>query len=59
VEFISDRTSWCNIIVLNVRAPCEDKSDDVHDSFYKELSMFLISFLGMIYKFCWVISMQK
>jgi hypothetical protein len=32
VEFISDRMSyiilrgrWCNIIVLNVHAPCEDK----------------------------------
>jgi hypothetical protein len=40
VEFGSDRMSyiilrgfWCNIIVLNVRAPCEDKSDDVKDSF--------------------------
>jgi hypothetical protein len=44
VEFISDRTSytiisghWCNIIVLNVHAPCEDKGDDVKDRFYKEL----------------------
>jgi len=26
-----------NIIVLNVHAPCEDKSDDVKDSFYEEL----------------------
>jgi hypothetical protein len=40
VEFISDRMSyiilrgrWCNIIVLNVHAPCEDKGDDVKDSF--------------------------
>jgi hypothetical protein len=44
VEFISDRMSyiilrgcWCNIIVLNVHAPCEDKEDDVKDSFYEEL----------------------
>jgi hypothetical protein len=44
VGFISDRTSyiilrgrWCNIIVLNVHAPCEDKGDDVKDSFYEEL----------------------
>jgi hypothetical protein len=43
VEFISDRMSyiilrgrWCNIIVLNVHAPCEDKGDDVKDSFYEE-----------------------
>ena len=35
VEFISDRVSyiflrgrWCNIIVLNVHAPIEEKSDD-------------------------------
>jgi hypothetical protein len=44
VEFISDRKSyiilrgrWCNIIVLNVNAPCEDKGDDVKASFYEEL----------------------
>jgi hypothetical protein len=44
VEFISDRISyiilrgrWCNIIVLNVHAPCEDKGNDVKDSFYEEL----------------------
>jgi hypothetical protein len=44
VEFISDRMSfvmlrggWCSIIVLNVHAPCEDKGDDVKDSFYEEL----------------------
>jgi hypothetical protein len=43
VEFISDRMSriilrgyWCNI-VLNVHTPCEDKGDDVKDSFYEEL----------------------
>jgi exonuclease III len=29
---------WCNIIVLNVQAPCEDKSDDVKDNFYEELA---------------------
>jgi hypothetical protein len=44
VEFISDRMSyiilrgrWCNIIVLNVYAPCEDKTDVVKDSFCEEL----------------------
>jgi hypothetical protein len=44
VEFISGRMSytilrgrWCNIIVLNVHAPCEDKGDDVKDSFCEEL----------------------
>jgi len=44
VEFVSDRVShivlrgrWCNIIVLNVHAPSEDKCDDSKDSFYEEL----------------------
>jgi exonuclease III len=47
VEFISDRMlyiilrgRWCNIIVLNVYAPCEDKGDDVKDSFYEERGRF-------------------
>ena len=44
VEFVSDRVSyivlrgrWGNIIVLNVHAPNEEKSDDPRDSFYEEL----------------------
>jgi exonuclease III len=44
VEFASDSMSyiilrglWCHIIVLNIHAPTEDKTDDVKDSFYKEL----------------------
>jgi hypothetical protein len=44
VEFVSDgmsyiilRGHWSNIIVLIVHAPCEDKSDNVKDSFYDEL----------------------
>jgi hypothetical protein len=44
VEFVSDRMSyiiprgrWGHIIVLNVHAPTEDKTDDVEDSFYEEL----------------------
>jgi hypothetical protein len=43
VEFISDRMSyiilrghWRDIIVLNVHASMEDKTDDTKDSFYKE-----------------------
>jgi hypothetical protein len=46
VELVSDRMSyvtlrgrWCNIIVLNVHAPCEDKGDDVKASFYEELGL--------------------
>jgi hypothetical protein len=44
VEFVSYRMSyvilrgrWCNIIVVNVHASCEDTSDDIKDSFYEEL----------------------
>jgi hypothetical protein len=44
VEFISDSMSYiilrghrCHIIVLNLHAPTEDKTDDVKDSFYEEL----------------------
>jgi len=44
VEFVSDRVSyivlrgrWCNIIVLNVHTPSEEKSGDSKDSFYDEL----------------------
>jgi len=43
VEFVSGRMSyivlrghWCNIVVLNVHAPSEEKSDDSEDSFYAE-----------------------
>jgi exonuclease III len=44
VEFVSDRMSyitlkgrWCDIIVLNVHAPTEDKDDDIKDSFNEVL----------------------
>jgi hypothetical protein len=44
VEFLSDKMShitlkgrWCDIIVVNVHAPTEDKDDDIKDSFYEEL----------------------
>jgi len=51
VEFVSDRVSyvvmrgrWCNIIVLNVHAPSEEKSDESKDSFYEELEQVFLSF---------------
>ena len=28
---------WCNITVLNVHGPSEEKNDDSKDSFYEEL----------------------
>jgi hypothetical protein len=43
VGFVSDRMSyitlkgrWCDIIVLNVHGPTEDKDDHIKDSFYEE-----------------------
>ena len=51
VEFVSDRMSyivlrgrWYNFLVLNVRAPSEEKSDDSKDSFYEELEQVLDHF---------------
>jgi hypothetical protein len=44
VEFVSYRVSyivlrggWCNIVVLNVCATSEEKSDDSNDIVYEEL----------------------
>ena len=51
VEFVSGRVlyivlrgRWCNIIVLNVQAPSEEKSDDSQDSFYEELEQVFDNF---------------
>jgi len=35
--YIVPRGRWCNIIVLYVHAPSEEKSDDSKDRFYEEL----------------------
>jgi hypothetical protein len=44
VKFVSDRMSyiilrgrWCHIIVLNVHAPTEDKTDDAKNIFHEEM----------------------
>jgi exonuclease III len=43
VDFLSDRMyitlkgRWCDIVVLNVHAPTEDKDDVIKDNFYEEL----------------------
>ena len=51
VEFVSNRVScivlrgcWCKIIVLNVHAPSEKKSDDSKESFYEELEQVFHNF---------------
>jgi hypothetical protein len=50
-EFISERKEykilrgpWCDISILNVLAPTEDKSDNMKDSFYEELERVLDQF---------------
>jgi hypothetical protein len=57
VEFVSDRMSyivlrgcWVNIIVLNVHAPSEEKSDDTKDSFYEQLEQVFSRFLKVPYE---------
>jgi hypothetical protein len=40
------------MIVLNVHASCEDKSDDVKDSFYEELGRVFDHFPTHNMKFC-------
>ena len=52
VEFVSDMMSYielrghsCNIIVLNVRAPNEEKSGDSEESFSQELEQVFNHFL--------------
>jgi hypothetical protein len=37
MSYIILRGHWCNIIILNVHAPCEDRGDDVKDSFCEEI----------------------
>ena len=53
-EFVSDKVShivlrgcWYSIIVLNVHAPSEERSDDSNESFYEELEQvfFIISLI--------------
>jgi hypothetical protein len=36
MSYIILRCCSCHIIVLNVRAPTKDRTDDVKDTFYKE-----------------------
>jgi hypothetical protein len=66
VEFVSDilsytilRGCWCNIVVLNVHAPCEDKIDDVKDIFYEELGRVFDQFPRYDMKILLGISMRR
>jgi hypothetical protein len=62
VEFISDRKSyiilrarWCNIIVLNVHDPTEDKINVIKDRFYEELEQVFDKFTKYHIVTCWVV----
>jgi hypothetical protein len=37
MSYTIPRARWCDIIVLNIHAPREDKIDDIKTKFYKEL----------------------
>jgi hypothetical protein len=44
MSYIILRGRWFHIIVLNVHAPTDDKTDYVKDSFYEELEFILDKF---------------
>jgi hypothetical protein len=44
MSYIILRDRWCDIIVLNVSTPKNDKSDDMNDRFYEELERVLNKF---------------
>jgi hypothetical protein len=46
MSYITLKRSWCDIIVLNVHAPTEDKDDVIKDSVYEELEGVLDQFPG-------------
>jgi exonuclease III len=37
MSYIIQKGHWCDIIILNVHAPTEDKIDDTKNRFYEEL----------------------
>jgi 5-methylcytosine-specific restriction endonuclease McrBC regulatory subunit McrC len=45
MSYIIPRGRWCDIIVLNVHAPAEDKTDYVKHSLYEELERVFDKFL--------------
>jgi hypothetical protein len=48
IPYIILRSRLCHIVIVNVHAPTEYKTDDVKDSFYEELDVSLINFLNTI-----------
>jgi exonuclease III len=46
MSYITLRGCWCDVTALNVHAPAENKSDDMKNSFYKELEHVFDQFLN-------------
>jgi hypothetical protein len=44
IPYVTRRGPWGDIIVLNVHAPTEDKSDNMKDTFYGEIERVLDEF---------------
>jgi len=51
MSYVVLRGCWCNIIILNVHTPSDEKSDSSKDSSYEELEQVFDHFLSTIRKF--------
>jgi hypothetical protein len=58
-QYIILKGRRCHFIVLNIHGPTEDKTDNVNDSFCKELEPVFDKFPKYHMKICWEISMLK
>jgi hypothetical protein len=52
MSYITLKGRWCDIIVLNVHPPTEDKDDDIKDTFYEELEQVFDQFPRYHMKIC-------
>jgi hypothetical protein len=52
MSYIILRGRWCDIIVLNVQVPTENKIEDVKDRFYEELEQLFDKFPKYHRKIC-------
>ena len=44
MSYVVLRGRWCNIIVVNVRGPNDEKNDDAKDSIYEKLQKIFAHF---------------
>jgi hypothetical protein len=59
MSYIALRGHWCNIIVLNVHVPTEEKGDDSKVSFCEEIEQVFGNFSKYHIKFCYKILLQN